>query len=543
MRRHITQRSKKLAAITALSLFASVIVAAPAQAVNQRTTSVNGISLLDGTGELQSSFAQGTGFAGDFGGSVGDIARQPNGDIIAIGTFTEYDGTTGLGRIARLHPDGSLDESFVTASNGGLTISSVLRTVALQPDGKILLGGFFPSYGGVDLVDSGYTPRVIRLNSNGSLDQTFTAPRLPTSGSSNRIIFDNVAYQADNTVQRFIVASDYNVYRVNATTGALDTSFSGDGLIDGYYATVAQQTDGKLLIGEYSSCNGSTNGVKRYNSNGTLDTSFSTDGIVPVCNGLGQADIVTISVGSDNKIVFGGRFISVDGTTGFGNIARLNADGSLDTSMTSKPQIDGYVWSVYAQSDGKVVVAGQFEGTGVNFDRVPYGYILRINADGTADTTGYNDGDGYNATTYSLVSDGAGGLWVGGSYTSFHGASDAAPTITLYSNGGEGTMVPVSGDGTITVPECDFTLPGMEFEGWNDDEIGEGEWYYPGDTVELTEDLSLYAQWRSGGPESESELAPTGADLSATSLSSLVAMALVALAGVAVITRRRITKS
>src|SRR5207253_2492897 len=97
-------------------------------------------------------------------------ALQPDGKILAVGDFTTMGsggtGTNARNRIARLNVDGSLDSSFNPGANAPIT------TVALQPDGKILVGGGFTTLGGGG---TGTTARnrIGRLNADGSLDATF----------------------------------------------------------------------------------------------------------------------------------------------------------------------------------------------------------------------------------------------------------------------------------------------------------------------------------------------------------------------------------
>jgi uncharacterized delta-60 repeat protein len=88
---------------------------------------------------LDASFNPGTG-ADHW---VNSIALQPDGKILIGGYFDTYNGTT-RNRIARLNTDGSLDASF----NPGTGANDGVRSIALQPDGKILIGGLFTAYNG-----------------------------------------------------------------------------------------------------------------------------------------------------------------------------------------------------------------------------------------------------------------------------------------------------------------------------------------------------------------------------------------------------------
>ena len=94
--------------------------------------------------------------------SVRAIAIQPDGRAILAGFFTSVNGEN-RNRIARLNYDGSLDGTF----NPGGGADNPVQAVVLQPDGKVLIGGDFASYNGYN------RSRFARLNSDGSLDQGF----------------------------------------------------------------------------------------------------------------------------------------------------------------------------------------------------------------------------------------------------------------------------------------------------------------------------------------------------------------------------------
>lgn len=99
----------------------------------------NGIARLLGDGSLDTSFDPGTGF----NGTVHALALQPDGRVLAAGSFTSFNGTS-CGRIVRLNPDGSLDETF----QPGTGFDGTVRDLLLQPDGRLLACGSFTTYNG-----------------------------------------------------------------------------------------------------------------------------------------------------------------------------------------------------------------------------------------------------------------------------------------------------------------------------------------------------------------------------------------------------------
>lgn len=212
----------------------------------------------------------------DAGFSIGDgingivrtTAVQPDGKILVAGWFYAYDGTNRY-RIARLNADGTLDASF----DPGYGASGTITAMTLQPDGKILIGGVFTYY------QSTRVPAIARLNPDGSLDATFT------SGLDENSSVYSISLQSDGKIIIGGNFSSYNgtpqgdIIRLN-TDGAVDPSFhAGTGSNLFVYAT-AVQPDGKILIGgDFTTYNGTPcNMLARLNSDGTLDPTFNSGG-------------------------------------------------------------------------------------------------------------------------------------------------------------------------------------------------------------------------------------------------------------------------
>jgi len=97
--------------------------------------------------------------------NVTKIKLQNDNKIILAGAFTTYNGVSA-NQIIRLYPTGSKDNSFNSGS-GVSGVGSFIHAIAIQSDGKILIGGDFSIYNG--------TPAnyIARLNSNGTIDTTF----------------------------------------------------------------------------------------------------------------------------------------------------------------------------------------------------------------------------------------------------------------------------------------------------------------------------------------------------------------------------------
>ncbi|HAI77332.1 MAG TPA: hypothetical protein DCM08_13945 [Microscillaceae bacterium] len=297
--------------VRALALQSSGRVIAAGNFTSFNGTTCNSIARLDTNGSFDAVFNIGTGF--NF--SVSDIALQSDGKVIAVGEFTSFNGTT-RNRIARLDADGALDATFAPPGTG---FNSIVTSIVIQPDGKVILGGWFTSFNGTS------RSRIARLNTDGSLDTGFN----PGSGFNN------------------------DVY------------------------CLALQSDGKVLVGGFfSSFNGTTcNRIARLNADGSLDTGFNP--------GTGfNFDIRALAVQSDGKILAGGQFTAFNGSS-INRIIRLNVDGSQDINFNPNLGFNNPVESILLQPDGKIWVGGFF----TSFNGVASNRLVRLNANGSLDVS------------------------------------------------------------------------------------------------------------------------------------------------------------
>jgi uncharacterized delta-60 repeat protein len=346
-------------------------------------------------GSLDLTFNPGTGA----NGTVNTIVLQPDGKIIIGGLFSEYNGT-GRNCIARLNANGSLDTNF----NPGTGANTIVYTTTIQPDGKILIGGNFTSYNGTG------RNYIARLNADGSLDTSFN----PGTGANNSVWTS--AIQPDGKILIGGNFTSYNgtgrnyIARLNSD-GSLDTSFNPGTGANAAVWRITLQSDGKILIGgAFTSYNGTgRNRIARLNADGSLDTSFNI--------GIGANNIVyTITLQPDGKIIIGGEFTSYNGT-GRNRIARLNSDGSLDTNFNPATGANDRVYNITQQSDGKILIGGWFtsyNGTGRN-------RIARLNSDGSLDTN-FNPGTGANDRVSTIILQSDGQILIGGWFTSYNGS-------------------------------------------------------------------------------------------------------------------------
>ena len=215
------------------------------------------------------------------------------------GIFTSYSGVTS-NYIIRLNTGGTIDNTF----NIGGGFNNSVASIILQPDNKILVGGIFTSYSGVT---SNY---IIRLNSNGTIDNTFNI------GTGFDSYVQSIILQPDNKI---LVGGNFtsyngvarnNIIRLNSD-GSIDNTFNIGTGFNNFVWPMISQTDGKILVGgNFTSYNGVTrNRIVRLNSDGTIDNAFN------IGTGFTSDTLTTMILQPDGKILVGGSFTSYNSTT------------------------------------------------------------------------------------------------------------------------------------------------------------------------------------------------------------------------------------
>ena len=336
--------------------------------------------------------------------AVQALAVQSDGKIIAAGLFLNINGTANSLGIARLNTNGVVDGSF----NPGMSVDYGINAVAIQTDGKIILVGGFTQYQGTSR--NGIT----RINANGLLDSSFN----PGTGVNDQI--NSVSLQTDGKAVIGGNLTTYNgtarsgIARVNSN-GSLDSSFDPGAGVNFAVDSVSVVTNGQIFIaGGFTTYNGvSRRGVARINSNGSLDTTFNP-GAISVDN------LVRVALPQpDGKVIIGGDFATFNNVSRNG-IARLNADGTLDTAFNPGTGANGSVLSLAIQPNGKILVGGSF--TTMNSISSPY--VARLLPSGAVDTN-FNPGTGANGEVQALALQNDGKVILGGTFTTFNGQSDA----------------------------------------------------------------------------------------------------------------------
>lgn len=325
----------------------------------------NGIKLLNQNGDLvYNDNLKAPLNANDV---VSTAKMQPDGKVLFIGKLPQNPN----GILMRFNADFSTDLSFnLDASLTSLTF----KELNLQSDGKILVSC-------KGLVSGNNINRIVRLNSDGSLDTSFSLGQGSTNGSIAEIT--SLEIQPNGRILVGGYFSTYNgitkngVVRLN-TDGTIDNTFNMPAS-DGVDA-IAIQSNAKILVGISGGAR-----LRRLNTDGSIDNSF----INPIVNG---GSLKTITLQDDGKILMGGIFYDS------GNVfylARLNSTGSIDTTFDTGTGLNGEVNSILIEDDGRILVGGNF----TRYNGEKCNGVIRLNGTATLSTTD----NGFNSRYFTVA--------------------------------------------------------------------------------------------------------------------------------------------
>ena len=359
---------------------------------SQTLTSDNTFAMGTGIGVWQTNTTTTT--------TVRKILVQPDNKIIVVGQFKQFNGVDKQ-CIVRLNVDGSIDTTF----NVGTGANSGIWDCILQPNGKIIICGGFSNYNGY------ISPRLVRLNSNGTFDSSFEV------GSGINYYVRRVAIQPDGKI---IAVGDFQSYngiarscivRINSD-GSIDSTFNIGTGANQRINDVIIQPDGKIIIvGEFTQYNGTLRRyIARLNSNGSLDTSYDV--------GTGAFNIIwDAELLPDNKLLIVGKFQSYNGIAR-NRVARINTDGSLDTTFSVGTGANSDVMYVISDSDNKIYIGGSF----TSFNSSTRNKFARLNENGSIDSSVTLQGTGFDETIDCIAKQ-SNKIIVGGSFTTYNGIS------------------------------------------------------------------------------------------------------------------------
>ena len=345
-------------------------------------------------------------------GVINAVAQQTDGKTIVVGRFRKANGNFS-NNIARFNTDGTFDNTFATGlgAQPGPNFFTSVNALAIQTDGKILVGGQIGTF-------NGSTQRVlVRLNTNGSVDTSFNL-----SGDVNLDLIPNledILVLPDNKIiigcvlRKLTTSQARGLLRLNSD-GSVDETFNSGALgANNIVWRVLRQTDGKYIIGgQFSTYNGTSRPrIARINADGTLDTSFTP--------GTGATiSVLDAALQTDGKIIIGGGFINYNGTA-INRIARLNTDGTLDTSFNVGTGANNLVNALAIQSDGKVLIGGTFNDVGGTIRN----RLARLNSNGSLDTGLFSGFDNVLGFVNAMLLQPDGKLVLGGTFTNYNGAT------------------------------------------------------------------------------------------------------------------------
>ncbi|SHJ52224.1 delta-60 repeat domain-containing protein/Por secretion system C-terminal sorting domain-containing protein [Hymenobacter daecheongensis DSM 21074] len=352
--------------------------------------------------------------------AITSVTEQPDGKRLVLGTFLRLNGTMAT-RVARLNANGTLDAAF--SQNVGN--SSLMARAYLQSDGKYLLLSY--SFGAISIGGITRSGSLIRLNADGTGDTSFDVGSggASTTGSylDDALPLPNGQTLVVGKFDEFSGTPAHSIVRLNAN-GSVDASFNQGAGADDEVESVVPVAGGKFLIGGYfTTYNGITcNGLARLNADGSFDSSFNA-GLLP------SSDIINLKVQPDGKILLAGNIVSAAYPMGV-SMVRVQPDGALDNSFTAPtPLANPYeVYSYYGQvmevqADGKIYVKLNTRASSV----------VRLNPNGSLDPSFASIGDA-NYAPYSITLLNNGKLAVAGFFTNFSGALDRT-LLQLNQNG------------------------------------------------------------------------------------------------------------
>jgi uncharacterized delta-60 repeat protein len=275
------------------------------------------------------------------------------------------------------------------------TFATHVSSFGVQQDGQIVVGGSFNTVGGAS------RKSIARLEPDGGVDPHYNL--VPNQWVRTVVV------QEDG---KSLLGGYFST--LNGTSRRL-ARLNQDGSIDSFAAApndwveaLAVQSDGKILVGGWFTSLGwstaTTERIGRLLPSGAVDNSFSAS-----AGGI----VLAIAPLSNGKVLIGGAFTNVSGLQR-GRIARLNSDGSVDTTFNPGAGFDNTVTSLAVQADGKVIVGGSFG----DFDGQPRAALARLHVDGSLDLT---FAAGANGPAESIVIQADGRILLGGNMTSIGG--------------------------------------------------------------------------------------------------------------------------
>jgi uncharacterized delta-60 repeat protein len=345
-----------------------------------------------------------------FNGGVNAITIQSDGKILVGGQFTSYNGTT-RNRIIRLNSDGSIDSSFVEP-NPSLN-NGIIFSITTDSNDVIYCGGTFINQLNFGLMGD----RIMSFYYNGLYNNSFlTGTGFSSSFDSNLVFVNQIEVQPDGKI---LVCGRFNTFkdsrsncivRINKN-GTIDNTFlntSGTGSSTSVVYSFKKLLNGDLLLVGEFTLFGGSSSSRLV----LLNPNGSVKGRFSAFN----ATVFTMDIQSDGKIIVGGSFTTSFFTTR-NRISRLSSTGnSNDSTFNIGTGFNDNVMVVKVQTDDKILVGGNF----TTYNNITTNRIIRLNPDGSLDET-FNIGSGFNGQVLTIALQLDGKILVGGEFTSYNG--------------------------------------------------------------------------------------------------------------------------
>jgi uncharacterized delta-60 repeat protein len=351
-------------------------------------------------------------FAPEPNNYVQTIVVQPDGKILVGGEFNSFTPNGGPPvpryHLARLNADGTLDTAF--DCNVNCNMNGTPSAIAVQGDGKVLVGGSFSMVGGqirrffarldgttghVDAFDAGVDPSGSNFISALTLQPD---GKILVGG-----IFTSIGGQTRNRIAR-----------LDPNTGLADSFDPNPGSGLSVITAIALQADGKIVVaGSFGSIGGQLrNNMARLDPITSLADSFN-----PIVSGSNTV-IQDLVIQGDGKILVGGRFSSAGGQTRR-NIARLDPNtGLADSFNPNALPTSGMVQAIALQPDGKILAGGSF----TNIGGQPRIGLARLDpGTGVADSFDPHSRSPGTAPVLAVAATGDGKIYSGGTFTTESG--------------------------------------------------------------------------------------------------------------------------
>ncbi len=281
----------------------------------------------------------------------------------------------------------------------------------------------------------------------GVLDRTFLTGYSSVRGIESGLNGSIYVSETHSPTESIVVGSTWTIKI---------SRYLSDGTVDGTFSTGAGPTGGlnnnvrlmafdgtsKIYIaGDFTTWDGTANirSIARLNANGSLDTTFNIGTGVTAGLGSSYADSLVVAADGSGDVYVGGNFTAYRGTTNTNRIARINSDGTLDTVFNigsgATAGCNGQVMVIAPLADGDVYLGGTFTSYKGTAN---LNRIVRVNTDGSVDTA-FNIGSGasagFNSIVYGIVPAANGDVYVAGDFTTYNGTTNVNHIVRLNSDG------------------------------------------------------------------------------------------------------------